>query len=64
MLSTYPCRAAEPARQDELRQRPLHGVVTDAEIEALAERNAMRVLNAIEALGPKYTCYQPKRKDA
>lgn len=59
----YPCRAAEPARLRELRQRPLCGVVTDAEIDALAERNALRVLNAIEALGPKYTCYQPQRKD-
>ena len=63
MLNTYPCRAATLNRQDTLLGRPLHGVVTDEEIEALAERNAMRVLQAIEALGPRYTCHQPLRKE-
>lgn len=52
-------RFADPARQEALAARPMHGVVTPDDVAALASRNQQRAAAAIAALGAKYVCHQP-----
>jgi hypothetical protein len=42
--------------------RPMHGVVTEEEAEALRKRNEDRAKVAIERLGTAYVCHQPLRR--